>query len=81
MDISTYYLNNHTAKEALTKLANSSSNTDWLSKYKSLYLELTYGEEGLPRLTDCNFEGQYFENIDKFCATYVAISLSYASDI
>lgn len=57
----------------LTALASLQASTDvtvWLSSYSQLFDSVTYSVGDLPLLPDCNFEGQHFEHISKFCSIY-----------
>lgn len=65
-----YQIADQACLAALASLQPSTDVTVWLSSYSQLFDSVTYSVADLPLLPDCNFEGQHFYNIYKFCIAY-----------
>jgi hypothetical protein len=59
---------------ALEELNHETSTPLWLEKHADLFASVTIKPEGLPRITDSNFEGETYENIQDFATVYASIS-------
>jgi len=62
------------AVEALNKCTTIPS---WLTQYSDLYDSVSIKPEGLPRITSSHFDGERFENIQKFANLYETVKSLY----
>jgi hypothetical protein len=69
-----YLIQDHTCYDAIQAFKQTSSILGWIHEFEELYLSVTYAPEGLPRITDCNFEDEHFSSIEKFGFLYKVIS-------
>lgn len=63
--------------KAIEEFKMFSDALSWLEQYSELYNWVTIKPEGLPRLTSSYFNGECFENIQKFAKIYAAVLESF----
>jgi len=73
-DLNRYYDNSSRCELALKDLKLSMSVQDWLNNYFILFNSVTIKPNGLPRITDANFNGTSFKMIQKFANIYETLS-------
>jgi hypothetical protein len=66
----TYIANDALCLSAIEELKAGMEITHWLNKYSRLLLNVSYGMNGLPRIADCNFEGNHYAGISDFVDLY-----------
>ena len=49
----------------------------WLNQYSDLYDSVSIKPDGLPRITSSHFDGERFENIQKFANLYETVKSLY----
>lgn len=65
-----YIIKDNQCEKAIKEFKTLTSVPDWLTQYSDLYDSVSIKPEGLPRITSCNFNGELFENIQKFAHLY-----------
>lgn len=66
----TYIANDALCLSAIDELKSGMEVTPWLNKYFRLLLNVSYEMDGLPRIADCNFEGNHYQGISDFVHLY-----------
>lgn len=69
-----YIISNVQCQEALEELEGGCIESVWVLKHILLYNKVTYGPEGLPTISDCTFEGEYYQYISMFHKKYKSIT-------
>lgn len=70
---SDYLMKDNLCEKAIEDFKQSSFVLDWLNQYAELYNSVTIKPEGLPRITLSHFDGENFENIQKFAKLYKSV--------
>lgn len=66
-----YISNDAECFSAVKELEDGCDMLTWLRSYRNLYLNVTYGPIGMPRITDSHYEGRHFESITHFSDVYI----------
>ena len=64
-------------KEALEEFKSVLSVPDWLNQHLELYNSVSIKPNGLPRITSSRFDGEAYENIQKFAHLYESVNSLY----
>ena len=64
-------------KEALEKFKTVASVPDWLNQHLELYNSVSIKPNGLPRITSSHFDGESYDNIQKFAHLYESVNSLY----
>ena len=70
-ELISYIANDERCLSAIADLEGGMDTLAWLGQYLELYLNVTYGPEGYPRVADCNYEGRKFDSIAAFAFLYI----------
>jgi hypothetical protein len=69
-----YLIKDNQCEKAIEDFKTLSSVPDWLDQYSDLYAFTGTQPKGLPRITNANFGGETFENIQLFGHLYKTVS-------
>ena len=61
-----YLVKDNLCIEAMVDFKNLTSVQDWVNIYRELFESINYVPEGYPKITDSNFDGESFVNIQSF---------------
>ena len=61
-----YIANDASCQAAIEELEGGMDTLKWLGEYMELYMNVTYGPAGRPRIADCNFQGRHYSGILAF---------------
>jgi hypothetical protein len=70
-ELISYIANDERCLSELIDLESGMDALIWLEQNLELYMNVTYGPEGLPRVADCNYEGRKFDSIETFALLYI----------
>lgn len=69
-----YLIKDNHCEKAIEDFKVLSSVPAWLEQYAGLYDSIGIQPKGLPRITDAHFDGESFENIQRFSHLYKTVS-------
>lgn len=70
VDEFSYIVNDARCLSAMEDLKNGMDTLKWLGEYLNLYMTVTYGPEGYPKIANSSFEGKKYEGILDFVILY-----------
>jgi len=69
-----YLIKDNQCKKAIEDFKTRKSVSDWLAQYLDLHDSVSIKPEGVPRITSSHFEGESFDNMQKFIQLYERIN-------
>jgi hypothetical protein len=69
-----YLIKDSQCEEAIEDFKRLESVPLWLEQYSELFKSVSIKPEGLPRITSFNFDGESYENIQRFSCLYEIIN-------
>jgi hypothetical protein len=76
-DVFTYIANDEACLLAVKEFEAGMDIHFWLDKYASLYENISYYAEGLPRIVDSNYQGKSYKGILNFFSLFVKTRNEY----
>ena len=70
-DVFSYIANDARCLSAIEDLKDGMNAFKWLGEHLELYMNVTYGPEGHPRIANCNYQGKEYEGILDFATLYI----------
>jgi hypothetical protein len=72
-----YLMKDNHCEKALEQFKKLTSVLEWIDQYSNLFDSVSIKPKGLPRITSSHFDGERFENIQKFANLYETVQSLY----
>jgi hypothetical protein len=72
-----YIIKDNHCEKALQQFKTLTSVSQWIDQYSDLFDSVSIKPKGLPRITSSHFDGEKFENIQKFSKLYETVLSLY----
>jgi hypothetical protein len=69
-----YLIKDNQCEKAIEDFKTLTSVTQWIDQYSVLFDSISIKPESFPRITSSHFDGESFENIQKFAQLYEMVN-------